>query len=575
IPDAALLRILPRFTLQFNDDGQWRPSQIDGVLRKITDDTLINFVLPVGNVAHAQAWSHIFGYYIPVMPVLERRIKSFELFTPNNMPVCVYELIPKTCDIPEVLGQTDPSIVLAGKLEKIVVNRAGNKNRTYIPNVYRIQEGQRVYYCVAQYPNVLSAIDKMEKSKEIRMDKKDKKIQVKRFANTLRTFINHSDNTLCRNKIRVLQFDDEKEKPRDVLLRAIKEDLVAPADVSGIRAVSNKTNSKCECDAYIVCSDCDTEEANRMLDFLKEKRKIVDCCESRCGPQFQSLQKDIENSRWVILLLSKEALTDPRMDYNIIAILNDGVKRHDLNILPVLIDLEEKHIPDALRWIGFLEKKHGYEERLLQWIEGNDVPFALDSTCLPAWNIGYTLALGYIVNYLHTVLNQFCDFIPRALGIKNIDHNTCPQKVYLIVPDSGICTDLVHYKCEYVEHAVRFAEIDDFQGAANIIKSLDVYKITDPATKESYYMVCQFPAPILTLCKMNDSKIAGLNDQTMREEADRFCTTLSLLMHGPVGNGLADKYELVRYDDSTQEGLPNKIIPLIKRDIGFIQRGST
>lgn len=573
LPRMAMFDVMPRFTMSKDSDGDWTPEQVKRIVETIKEEKSIDCELPVGNVAHAQAWSHYFGFHNIVHAQLEERIRESAWYkeNPANMPVKMYELVPNSCNTPFVIQ--DEGVKKVGTLAPIVVNRAGNKTRPYMLNVYSVQDGDQKYYCVSQYPNVLSAVRKMEDSPLIQMDQKQRELQLARFYYTLNAILHHSDTTPCHNQSRLLYFDDKKERPRDILLKAIRSDVErAPLeDMAKDLRLPRGSAQAAEYDVVILYSNAERTDAgrkNEIESYLTRKDVKVhpDVCNPKEKNPLQKLEEAIEKCRWVMLIITRNCIKDAVMNMKIMALLGESISSNRLRIIPVIDDLTEEYIPEMLRWVTYIDMRTAeYKEQIFRALKGKDVPLALDAAHIPAGNLGYGLAWGFLVNYLKTVLPQFGPYLKDVLA-KSGTIQACPEKLYLLVPKSCKCTGLISDRWTYVDHFLSFARITENLGGANIIKSLDIYSIkeNDNDDSQTYYFIGQYPTPVLCLWEMNDCRLAGINEDSMIRESRRFCDTLISLLSGPVGEGLKSKIELVHFNDNDPDDLRRQLLPHLK-----------
>lgn len=580
LPKFALFDIMPKTQLRLDSNGDWEEDHISHVIKLIQKDIPTERQLPVGNVAHAQAWSHFFGYHNVVHGLLEQRIRESKWFQkrPGNFPIKIYELISKCCDCSKFTN--DKRIKKKGCLKPIVINRAGNKTRPYSLNVYRIEDKGQKYYCVAQYPNVLSAILKMEKSEHIQMETYEKEMQLARFNFTLSAILHHDSNKTCHRQSRLVEFDDEHE-PHAVLLDAIKTDIREDARImeswrgklgrSQLEDYDIETDSVGQSfDAVIVCGEDDEDKAYEIKRFLTKNHLKV---KPLLGGSrvLNDLDEATEQCRWIVLILTKKSLDDSVFNLHTINLLTKSISEKNVSIIPIVDGLTAGRIPTALKWITYIDMRtEGYKERICKAVKGEDIPMALENALIPAGNLGYGLAWGYIVNYMKTVLKEFGFYLQKLLEQENQSSilRYCPEKLYVLMPSSCKCTGLVSDTSQHVSHFTSFTRIQDDLGGANIVKSLDIYSITDDDNirQQEHYFIGQFPAPVLCLWEMNESRIASINKHTMEREAERFRHTFECLMKGPVGKGLHTKCEIVQFDDTIPNDLQRKLVPILRRD---------
>ncbi|XP_033760404.1 uncharacterized protein LOC117342363 [Pecten maximus] len=584
LPHFALFDIMPKIQIKLDSSGSWVEDQICDVIQLIQKDIPIDRTLPVGNVAHAQAWSHFFGFHKVVHGLLEQRIRESKWYkeNPANFPIKIYELISKCCDSSSFTSDT--RITKVGCLDPIVVTRAGNKTRPYYLNVYCIQDRGQKYYCIAQYPNVLSAILKMEQSPHIQMEAYEKEMQLARFNFTLSAILHHDVNKTCHRQSRLLEFEGTQE-PHSVLLNAIKTDVregdsnVLTEFWSGKLATApsfyNDLETDCEdhvkeFDAVIICGESDEARAYEIEDFLvKQRIKVKPLL---AGERIlRDLGDAAEHCRWIILILTQRSLKEKAFNLFTVSMLEDSISKNNVSIIPIVDDLTSGRIPSQLRWITYIDMRtKGYKERICKALRDERIPLALETAHIPAGNLGYGLAWGYIVNYMKTVLTEFGSHLKKLFMMekKGDIMKSCPEKMYVLMPRSCKCTGLISYDWPYVEHICSFTRIKEDLGGANMVKSLDIYSVTDDDNirPQKHYFIGQYPAPVLCLWEMNESRIASITDHTMEREAERFRHTFECLMKGKVGNGLHKKCEIVEFDDSNPDDLRQKLVPILRRD---------
>ncbi|XP_060080375.1 uncharacterized protein LOC132559766 [Ylistrum balloti] len=572
LPKMAMLDMMPRFNMSIDSDGDWTAEQVQLVVDTLQEEKFIDCELPVGNVAHAQAWSHYFGYHNIVHTHLEQRIKECMWYkeNPTNMPIKIYELVPQSCITPCIKDQGLESV---GTLAPIVVTRAGNKTRPYSLNVYCIQDGDEKYYCIAQYPNVLSAIRKMEESSFVQMDAQHRELQLSRFFYTLNSILHHSVTTPCHNQSRLLLFDDSTERPKDILLKAIRQDVKRASYETLTREIRLPASAtrESEFDVVILYSNAKTQDKERKEEIenylnMRNLKVHPDVCKTTETNPWQKLEDALEKSRWAMLIITPNSLQDAVMNMKIMALLEASISEKRLRVIPVIDELSAECLPEMLKWVTYINvRTENYHEQIYRALKGEDIPLGLDAAYIPAGNLGYGLAWGYFVNYLQSVLPKFGTYLEQVLK-EHAEIVTCPEKLYLLVPSSCVCAGLISDRCPCVDYTISFARIPENLGGANVIKTLDIYSITenDNAGSKKYYFIGQYLTPILCLWEMNNSRLAGVTEESMRKESKRFCYTLNSLLEGPVGDGLQTKCELVPFNDSDPEDIRRQLIPRLQ-----------
>ncbi|XP_033732756.1 uncharacterized protein LOC117322110 [Pecten maximus] len=215
-------------------------------------------------------------------------------------------------------------------------------------------------------------------------------------------------------------------------------------------------------------------------------------------------------------------------------------------------------IPDLFKWLTYIDTRtKGFEHRVYQALRGEDIPLTLDAGHIPAGNIGYGLAWGYVLNYLEFVLSQLGQPLQDLLRDRT-KISQCPDKLYLLVPETCNCPGVVDDK--HVKHVLSLDSKDDYRGGANILKSLDIYSLADISDEsKKHNFIGQYPAPLRTLSLMNECRVAGINLKSMKRELRRFCHTLQDILQSPVGEKLRNKCELVFYDDNDCDDLQRQL----------------
>lgn len=569
----AILNVAPTFTVSFDADGNWNARQVRKVVKAIQKEIKIDMKLPVGNVAHAQAWSHYYGYHDVIQECLRERIMRSKWYreNPANFPIKVYELVPGSCNIQNM----EDFVTKVGTLELIRVQRCGNTKRPYALNVYCIEDDGQKYYCVAQYPNVISAIWKMEQSEHIQMSTYEKKMQLYRFYYTLNAILHHRNNPF-HNQARLLQYDDTCSNPRDVLLYAIKKDInehmlvkALPSENSWKQSpAANHPNQKYY-EAVIVCgteNEKDRQIACEIEDHLKDKGVRLYANRRGLGA-IHGIKEAIRLCQWLVLILTKTSLKEDFFNFNAVSLLGQCVHDGSVNIIPVVDDSTSEKMPSMLGWVTYIDMRtEGYKDRICQAVKGEAIPLVLDSAYLPAGNLGYGLAWGYIVNYMYKVLPEFGPYFENVFRLEKGEFQDCPEKMYLLIPSSCRCPNLIENK--HVEHFRSFAELNDNHGGANILKTLDIYTILDDDNirPKKHHFIGQYAPPVQCLYQMKECGVASINVDKMKQEVERFCHTFTCLMNEKVGQGLQSKCEIVRFNDSNPEDLRRQLIPKLRND---------
>ncbi|CAC5401081.1 unnamed protein product [Mytilus coruscus] len=216
-----------------------------------------------------------------------------------------------------------------------------------------------------------------------------------------------------------------------------------------------------------------------------------------------------EQCRWFVFLLTKHALKDESMNFKVLSALNDSIYNKKVRVIPVVDQCDNLHIPEALRWITYIPfdyQKGKHLKSLCSIISGRDTPMETQMI-LPAGDVANGLAWGYVTNYLMKIL---------------------PETVHI----DDICKDETAFK--FLNRGIR----------------LNSLEFNEEMEFHELYFVGQYAAPVTCLEEMKDWNIAGVNDETMASEAERFYEIVSQLMK----NAAPDKAqycEFIYFDDIT------------------------
>lgn len=593
LPKIALFQDTPKFSLELEEENgkmQWKKSQVDKVVSKLKEDRRVRDILPAGNVAHGQVWSHFIGFLnIITQKVLTDRIKSCVWYKESegqNMPIKVYELIPESCNFPSgnlSNGDRLPQVEYAGALESYTYNHAGNESRPVSPAVYRITDEKEMYYCVAEYPSTLGMIHKMVDSGLTKLTEQQRHVQLARFYYTMNGVLNHKKNAHCHNKARLVLFNDNTDNMGEVLLAAVKEDLQegtggnprttrSPA-IDALESAKPPITTTRTYDAVVLYNENEVDEGiyNKIQEHFRTENLTLSEDQHANKTLLTGLEENINNCRWLIVVLSKEALQDNWLTFSAIAVLTSCLEEGTTRVIPLLVDVTYDDIPDYLDWVMYIHIQSDplqYLARLSRAVRGEDNPMSLEYD-LPAGDVAYGLAWAYVINYLRFVIPGFIEFIPAAFtGDKTVKNYVCPDVLYILLPRTCRCPGSLVDKHTAVTRHNDLKHIHRMEGGTHRAYTLDVYKITDPLSNQDLYFVGQFAAPLLTLHQMNELGIAGLKDETMREESVSFCRIVHDILEGPLGRhqDTASHCQFVQYDDTDPQGLEKVLVPLIRDD---------
>lgn len=586
IPHIAVLQEAPKIYFTKGKDD-W----VEQAVEKLREQKSISHVMPAGNVAHGLVWSHFNGYLQYVLPMLKNKLESSEWYiglsedVKNKVSSKLYEMVPSSCTCKHDLPKEDHNIQVVTTLCIGALIRGGNQ-RDYTVNVYSVTNGEETYYCMCEYPNVIGTMKEMEKCHLARFSHTypasknnpgevtaasfttdDKKLQLGRFYYTMNSVLSHFDD--CRDTARVVLFNDERQTISEVLIEAIREDLTNTQKTKDIimqphleKLECTEENIQYEYQVYIAHTDLDHQKASEIAEYLIVNDLPMDkILLERPGHTFGGWLEAAHKCRWFIILLTKNALDDKQLTFNAMSALGESIYRRRVRVIPVVDRCEELYIPESLRWVTYIPfddsgKRH--LKSLHNIVSGKDIPMETQ-LLLPAGDVAYGLAWGYVTNYLVKVLPEVLEngIIP-AFEEKKIGRFRCPHKLYIIIPKSCDAGG------ELKERKGKQGRIVNFTKTKSIYPfgrsrpySCNVYKVNsqivlDDASEEpGLYFVGQYAAPVTCLDEMRSWKIAGVSDDTMSTEAERFFKIVKNLMEQAVPDK-AGFVEFIFFDDVNQ-----------------------
>ncbi|XP_061171897.1 uncharacterized protein LOC133181398 [Saccostrea echinata] len=566
-----ILSMVPRVDIgDFNDINH----KLDELVDKIRERKCVEELLPAGNIAHAQVWSHYTGLLQYLLPEIADLIKGTDLYkkNPSRFSLKLYELVPENCRCPWVIEDIPEEKsgkridAMTEKLPTLTYQRAGN-TRSVNMTIYCVKDKDGTeYYCVAEYPAVLAGIQKMVEETSTKLQECDRRMQVGRFYYTLVALLHHEslENTL--NKANVIMYNENRPGfvLADEMLKAIKQDLHLEFFKDGrieipLDRLSSKDPEEFEKEAFLFCHSSEASEfiALEIEEYLKSKGVKVYEGGHQPGQRSFYLDEAITKSYWTIVVITREALHDKQFTMQILSLLETFLQEKKIRLIPVLVDTRYVDIPDAVRFVTYVavDKNKRYLERLLCTLKGKDIQFE-KGTLIPAGDVAYGLAWTYVLNYLQFVLmdpeqegaDGLTETIEKTLAKFNKSPSLCKKKVYIIVPTSCEC----HASLEEADPRIELVETIHpvyVNLAGNIRRkySFDMYTFKDNG--KEYFFVGQYAAPATCLNDMWKLKIAGLNEVNMVIQAKKFCHEIQNILNQKLVEEFAHKCEVVFYDD--------------------------
>ncbi|XP_063428355.1 uncharacterized protein LOC134711597 [Mytilus trossulus] len=589
LPHIAVLQEARKIHFDEEND-EWVREVVEGLRETKT----IGDIMPAGNVAHGLVWSHYAGFLQYVLPELEKTVKESEWYNNlteefrNKVSCKLYEVVPRTCDVKYDIPNEDNNIkyVTTFKLETW---RSGNYRNMYL-KMYSITIEEETYYCMCEFPSVIGTMKVMEDKHLARFSPtypggvgeessttaaqfttQDKKLQLGRFYYTMNSTLNHFED--CKDTARVLLFNDENKKNKlsKVLMDAIKKDLkeenfqekkfkegIQPPQIDRLES---EEELKYEYQVYVARTDHkdDRSKAQQIMNHFRKMgiadSDILDADSFLAGSTWSEQLKAASNKcRWFIFLLTKNALQDQSLNYNVISALGDSIYRKKVRVIPVVDSCKNLLIPEALRWITYIpfDISGRHLESLYSIVSGRDIPMETQMI-LPAGDVAYGLAWGYVTNYLMKVLPEVLKGISPVFTEKAVKNFRCPHKLFIVIPKSCSAGDFLHDKQNdpgRIENFSKTAAVYPF-GPGRAF-NCNIYKVSLSSVNmnEGLYFVGQYAAPVTCLQEMKTWTIAGVNQETMVKEAENFYGIVSQLMRNAVPEK-AQYCEFIYYDDMT------------------------
>ncbi|XP_074865782.1 stimulator of interferon genes protein isoform X2 [Carettochelys insculpta] len=176
------------------------------------------------NVAHGLAWSYYVGYLKLVLPCLKDLIHDFNRAN-NNVLNCketwkLHILLPLSCEIYDDLKKADSHIQHYGDLQKLELDRAGTKRRSYKQSVYVISgEDRKRTFCVVEYATPLQSLYAMSQDESAAFSREDRLEQAQLFCRTLEEILQGSKE--CAGCYRLIVYEESGDSASHFLSKEI------------------------------------------------------------------------------------------------------------------------------------------------------------------------------------------------------------------------------------------------------------------------------------------------------------------------------------------------------------------
>lgn len=555
-----MLNDVPHVDIRNDDDIK---DKLDELVSKINERKQTEELLPAGNIAHAQVWSHYFGllqYLLPEIAALVERTEIYKKY-PTRFSKKLYELVPENCSCPRVIedipndGSEKRISVMKEKLPNLHYTRSGNK-RDVEMTIYCIRDKDGTeFYCVAEYPAVIAGMQKMIDETSSKLRECDRRTQVGRFYYTLSALLRHESLERTLNKANVIMYNENRPGfvLADVLVKAIKEDLHLGSIKEGrierpLDRLSSREPADFKHDAFLFYDDESREIGSEISSYLEGKGTKLFIEDQRAGEKaISDLEYVISNCYWTIVILTRKALANKTFTLQLISLLEWFLGDKKIRLIPVLVDTRYSDIPDAIRFVTYVgvDENKRYLERLFCTLEGKEIPFDRD-TLIPAGNVAYGLAWTYALNYLAFVLQGLGDSISIALEKHNRSSSIHREKVYILVPFSCDCKEKLSEGNPSVSYLDTIHPIYVDHSGNSRKYSFDMYTFSDK--DEEYVFVGQYAAAITCLDDMWKVKIAGLSEADKICQARIFCHEIQNVLEQKLID-YAHYCEIVSYDD--------------------------
>lgn len=397
-----------------------------------------------------------------------------------------------------------------------------------------------------EIPAVLSGIQTMiegktpEKLREI-----DLQMHIKRFYYTLGGLLGDRGFTKTYDKARVITYDEQQSGfvLADVILDEVKKDLYSSYEKKVPPHYFHRAGY--EFDAFVFIHDGDENTSDEITRFLEEKGvKLMK--NDRIGKRILNISDVIKRCRWIIPILSQTSLGDPVFAHCCLMLVGDILEKKELRMIPVVTGgATYDEVPEVIRMVTLtVADNPEYLNRLHQTITGNTIPFETESL-LPAGDVVYVLAWNYAVNYLEKVMPGLERVVEETLQKHNKSPTSCRKKLYLIVPKSCECNQTLTDK----EPRIRLLDTTPpaFVEKDGRKYTFDMYQFENNGRE--YYFVGLYPAAVACIHDMYKTKRAGVNEETMVSQAQKFCEEIANVLNHKVSASFTNLCEVVFYDD--------------------------
>lgn len=580
----GLLGVVPHIPVDMNRE-RWDEILLDKLRepRERMDD-----LLPAGNLAHGQVFSHFVGYLQHILPVLEGKLlewkESSDHYRQNPGKLCCkyIMLIPHSCNTEISIDcdypDCDVTIEFVDRLTISIVH--GEKNREYNPTIYRASKGRssEPIYFIGEYANVLHCAWML---KDRKIASVDTRLEANRFYHTMNNLLNHKENSRCNDKAKLLCYSDSQVSTGCVLWQALIQEIQGEqqgdAGACHILSCFNSLRASTEKyeymnDATVTCLSPTLEDRNvaeGIATFLERHDKKVVCRDA-----LQGTLAELDTAQWNIFVMSQDSFNREFIGIELISSIERCAQNKCIQILPVITGMRMEEVPDSLKWVTMIStEQDNYKQIILYQIEG--MPVHMHQK-MPAGDVSTGLAWAYLLNYLPIQLNETTregglDFegrIKKHLEDK-LKNCGCLPYFYVVLSSTGevVKDDITNLGRAGPPIKKHQAGVKDRQYYINMFQ----YRFPD--TQQEVCFISEACTPGITLNTMaNDLQFAGIEPgHILKGQIQNLADVIETRLRDPhyikVMGDFRDRFRLIRYDVDAGRKLSDVIGEHLRADL--------